>query len=80
MDEALEEFEDYINLGIKPKPLQGPDLKSTSKIKTNPKIKKEVERERKEGWKVGPLLTTLKNQGFLYVLLFHGLLFLLYKI
>jgi hypothetical protein len=51
MDEALEEFEDYINLGIKPKPLQGPDLKSTSKIKTNPKIKKEVERERKEGYK-----------------------------
>jgi hypothetical protein len=51
MDKALEEFDDYINLGIKPAPLQGPDLKSTSKTKVNPKIKKEVERERKEGYK-----------------------------
>jgi len=53
MDQALEEFDDYINLGIKPAPLQGPDLKATSKTKTkiNPKIKKEVERERKEGYK-----------------------------
>jgi hypothetical protein len=33
MDKALEEFDDYINLGIKPKPLQGPDLKPKSKTK-----------------------------------------------
>ena len=51
MDQALEEFDDYINLGIKPAPLQGPNLKPTSKTKVNPKIKKEVERERKEGYK-----------------------------
>jgi hypothetical protein len=31
MDKALEEFDDYINLGIKPAPLQGPDLKPTLK-------------------------------------------------
>jgi hypothetical protein len=35
MDKALEEFDDYINLGIKPAPLQGPDLKPTSKTKVN---------------------------------------------
>jgi hypothetical protein len=33
MDRALEEFDDYINLGIKPAPLQGPDLKPASKTK-----------------------------------------------
>lgn len=33
MDQALEEFDDYINLGIKPAPLQGPDLKPASKTK-----------------------------------------------
>jgi hypothetical protein len=37
MEKALEEFDDYINLGIKPKPLQGPDLKPTPKTKKLPK-------------------------------------------
>ena len=49
MDKALEEFDDYINLGIKPAPLQGPDLKPAPKTKKLRKpIKMSVE-ERTSG-------------------------------